>query len=172
MNRFPLLVWPVLALALLLLLMGLGHWEWQDILLGTLGAVSVFAAALYLATRGHDEEGRPRPRRMGFALGAIAAFYVVCAAAGAVAGSTYAVIAVLAGLVPAAAALLLIATMRSKSAAGSHGTHDATRATSDDGAPGIGMDHETPLGDTSEHSDAERVAEPDRRFERRSDVAR
>jgi MFS family permease len=36
----------------------------------------------------------------------------------------------------------------------------------DDGAPGIGMDHDTPLGDTTEHSDTERVAQPDRRFER------
>ena len=29
------------------------------------------------------------------------------------------------------------------------------------------MDPETPLGDTTEHSDAERVAQPDLRFERR-----
>ena len=31
------------------------------------------------------------------------------------------------------------------------------------GAPGIGTDTATPLGDTSEHSTAERVARPDRR---------
>jgi hypothetical protein len=76
------------------------------------------------------------------------------------------VIALLAGLIPASAALLLLATMRSKTAAGTTVPQDETRADGDDGAPGIGMDHETPLGDTTEHSDAERVAQPDRRFER------
>jgi hypothetical protein len=64
-----------------------------------------------------------------------------------------------------AAVLILFATARSKTAAGEAGPRDLTRADADDAAPGIGMDRETPLGDTTEHSDAERVAE-ERRFGR------
>jgi peptidoglycan/LPS O-acetylase OafA/YrhL len=172
MKRYAPLVWPLMTLAFLFLLMGLGHWEWEEILLGTLGALGVFGIAAYVSTRGHDEEGRPRPPRMGLALGGIAAFYLVCAAVAAIADPTYAVIALLVGLIPAAAALLLMASMRSKTAAGRNRPQDATRAAGDDAMPGIGMDHATPLGDTSEHSDAERVAQPDRRFERRRSDAK
>lgn len=171
MRRFPPLAWPAMTLAFLFILMGLSQWHWEEILLGTLGALGVFGVAAYLSTRGHDEEGRPRPPRMGYAMAGIAVFYLVTAAAGAIADPTYAVIALLVALVPASAALLLLATMRSKTAAGTAGPRDQSRTASDDAVPGIGMDHETPLGDTTEHSDAERVGKPDRRFERsRSDV--
>jgi hypothetical protein len=173
MRRFPPMVWPVMTLGFLFALMGLSHWHWEEILLGTVGALGVFAVAAYLSTRGHDEEGRPRPPRMGLAMAGIAAFYLVSAGVAAIADPTYAVIALLAGLVPASAALLLMATMRSKTAAGAGPPEDETSAAADDDVPGIGMDHETPLGDTTEHSDAERVAQPDRRFERRrTDVRR
>jgi hypothetical protein len=103
---------------------------------------------------------------MGLVLGGIAAFYLVCAGAAAIADPTYAVVALLPGLILASAALLLVARMRSKSVAGTGGSQDAARAASDDAAPGIGIDRETPLGDTSEHSDAERVAKPGRRLDR------
>jgi hypothetical protein len=166
MKRFPALIWPLMSLAFILILMGLSHWQWEEIVLGTLGALGVFGAAAYLSTRGHDQEGRPRPPRMGLAMGGIAAFYLLSAAAAAIADAKYAVLALLAGLIPASAALLLIATMRSKTAAGTTRPEDEQRATADDGAPGIGMDHETPLGDTTEHSHAERVAQPDGRLER------
>jgi len=62
----------------------------------------------------------------------IAAFYFISAAAGAIADRIYAVIALLAALIPASAALLLFATMRSKTAAG--GPED--ESTKDDGVPG------------------------------------
>jgi hypothetical protein len=102
MKRFPALIWPLMSLALPLILMGLSHWQWEEIVLGTLGALGVFGAAAYLSTRGHDQEGRPRPPRMGLAMGGIAAF----------------------------------------------------------------------LGDTTEHSHAERVAQPDGRFERQGQNTR
>ena len=81
----------------------------------------------------------------------LAAFYVVCAAAAAVAGGEYVLITLLVALVPIALVLLLFAVARGKT------------ANAADGAPGIGTDTATPLGDTSEHSTAERVAQPDRR---------
>ena len=80
--------------------------------------------------------------------------------AAAIADPSYALAALLAGFVLALAATLLVGLMRSKSVAGTGGSQDASRAASDDAAPGIGIDRETPLGDTSEHSDAERVAKP------------
>jgi hypothetical protein len=50
----------------------------------------------------------------------------------------------------------MVATVRSKTVAtGRGGARDVSPAASDDGFPGIGMDRESPLGDTSEHSDAE-----------------
>jgi hypothetical protein len=172
MKRFPPMIWPLMSLAFLFILMGLSHWHRDEILLGTVGALGVFGIAAYLSTRGHDEDGRPRPPRMGLAIAGVAAFYIVCAGAAAIADPTYAVIALLAGLVPASAVLLLIATMRAKTAATSDRPEDLSRADHGDGAPGIGMDLETPLGDTTEHSDAERVAQPDTRFERGGSGAR
>ena len=76
----------------------------------------MLGVAAYLSTRGHDEEGWPRPPRMGLALGGIAAFYLVSAGAASIAGAKYGAIALLAGVVPASAATLLIATMRAKTA--------------------------------------------------------
>ena len=49
---------------------------------------------------------------MGLALGGIAAFYLVSAGAASIAGARHGAIALLAGVVPAPAAMLLIATMR------------------------------------------------------------
>jgi hypothetical protein len=65
----------------------------------------------------------------------------------------YVLAAAAAALIPVTAAALIVATARKKAAADSD--HE-------DPFPGIGPDDDTPLGDTSEHSDAERV-EPERR---------
>jgi hypothetical protein len=75
------------------------------------------------------------------------------------------IIALLAALVPASAASLIVATARSKTRPDAARPVDESPAADDDPTPGIGFDSETPLGDTPEHSDAERVARPDRRFE-------
>lgn len=104
-------------------------------------------------------------------LPATTAFYVLCAAA-AIAGGRYVLAALGAAVIPLTAAALLVATGRSKTV-GSHARRQEVDADADDATfPGIGMDDATPLGDTSEHSDAERVAQPDRRFGRGARHAR
>jgi hypothetical protein len=160
MRRWPPIIWPIMSLSSLLILMGLSQWEWDALGLGIAGAVGVFAIALYLATRAWDD--KPKPRWFGLAIGGVAAFYAICAAAAAVADPTYAVIALLAGLIPASALLLLIATMRAMTEGDEEHRVDRTGEAIEQ-PPGIGMDDETPLGDTPEHSDAERVARPERR---------
>jgi hypothetical protein len=96
-------------------------------------------------------------RTARWALIAVGVFYILCAAAAAFAGAQYVLITLLVALIPASGALLLIARSRSKA-------RTASGADGRDAAPGIGFDSETPLGDTSEHSTAERVGRPDRRF--------
>jgi hypothetical protein len=152
-----------MSISSLLILMGLSEWKWDALGLGIAGAVGVFAIALYLATRRWDD--RPRPRRFGLAIAGVVAFYLICAAAAAVADPTYAVIALLAGLIPASAVLLLAATMRAMTEGDEGHRVDPTSEASEQPAPGIGMDDDTPLGDTPEHSDAERIAtQEERRF--------
>jgi hypothetical protein len=80
-------------------------------------------------------------------LGALAAGYLVAFAAAALNGAEYLGIAVLAALIPTSALLLLIATV------GPEG-HSPAGGGEDDPAPGIGLDDETPVGDTPEHSEA------------------
>lgn len=81
----------------------------------------------------------------------LAAFYVVCAAAAALAGGEYVLITLLVALIPTVLVLLLFTVARGRT------------ANAGDGSPGIGTDTRTPLGDTSEHSTAERVAQPNGR---------
>jgi hypothetical protein len=64
----------------------------------------------------------------------------------------------LASLIPYSAALLLVATARSKTVEAEGERRDASADADRDPWPGIGADDSTPLGDTPEHSDAERVA--------------
>jgi hypothetical protein len=97
-------------------------------------------------------------------------FYVVCAATALLAGEIYAIAAVGAGLIPLTAVTLITATARAKTVGDDAARRDATSAEHTDPFPGIGVDDTTPLGDTPEHSDAERVAKPDPRLERRLEV--
>jgi hypothetical protein len=125
----------------------------------------VFALAIYLATVAYKD--RPVPDAFKWLVGLLAAFYLVAAAAGALAGGKYAVAAMLAALIPLSAVLVLMATVRAKTVTGQDGgAVETTRRASRDPFPGIGADDETPLGDTTEHSDAERVAQPDPRLRR------
>ena len=71
------------------------------------------------------------------------------------AGGGYALAALAASLIPLTAGALLIATTRTKSVRADR-MRDAAVADRKDPFPGIGMDDDTPLGDTPEHSDAER----------------
>ena len=147
-----------MSFASLLLLMGLGSWDPVALILGIAIAVTVFATSLFVATRRLRD--RPAPG-LGWLMGALGAFYAIAAIVAATAGAEYAVAAMLASLIPYSAALLLYATARSKTEEEEVRRRD-TSAEDLDPWPGIGVDDETPLGDTPEHSEEERVATPRR----------
>jgi drug/metabolite transporter (DMT)-like permease len=157
MRTWPPLLWPAMSIASLLVLMGLGPWNPTTLILGVVLILAVFAASAYSALSGGR---RPVPDGFKWIMAVLALFYVVVAVAAAFAGTRYVPAALLASLIPFSAAFLLLAMTRQKS-------HTASSVSNRDGTPGIGMDDGTPLGDTPEHSDAERVARPDRRFKRR-----
>jgi hypothetical protein len=98
-------------------------------------------------------------RAVAWLVPATLVFYVICAIAASLTGGAYAVAAMVAGLIPLTAVALLTATARAKTAWDGDGLGDRSAA-SDDPFPGIGADSATPLGDTPEHSTAERVAQP------------
>jgi uncharacterized membrane protein YhaH (DUF805 family) len=158
MRRWPPIVWPAMSFASLLLLMGLGSWDPVALFLGIAIAVGVFAASLFVATRRLRD--RPAPG-LGWLLGALGAFYAIAAIVAATAGPEYAVAAMLASLIPCSAARLLFATARSKTEEDEGRRRDAS-ADDLDSWPGIGVDDATPLGDTPEHSEDERVSTPRR----------
>ena len=153
-----------MSFASLLLLMGLGSWDPVALILGTAIAVAVFAASLCVSKR--RLRGRPRPPGFAWMMASLAAFYAIAAAVAATLGPAYAVAAMLATLIPYSAVLLLVATTRSKTVEAGGRRHDPSAAADQDSWPGIGVDA-TPLGDTAEHSDEERVATPDQRPRRR-----
>jgi peptidoglycan/LPS O-acetylase OafA/YrhL len=154
MRRWPPAVWLCIFCGSLLVLLGVGgDWNPQAFIPGALLMLAGFGASLYLAYG--ERRRRPRARGVPWLVPATALFYIVAAAAAALAGGKYVIAALGASIVPLTAAALLVATTRSKPAGGD--------TEHEDPYPGIGPDDDTPLGDTSEHSDAERVAEPDRR---------
>jgi hypothetical protein len=145
-KKWPPIIWPAMAVASLLILMGLGGGQTWALVSGVALEVLVLAAGAYLAF--FAWRGRSWPGWAKVLLACIALFYVVTGAATAFSGAKYLGVALLAAMIPTAAALLLLATVRAKSAPGA-GAHR-----SDDPHPGIGVDDETPVGDTREHSDA------------------
>jgi hypothetical protein len=158
----------MVAAGSLLLLVGYNgpHLSIPALILGGILVVGAVVIAFALAFGRWGD--RPSATGVAWMIPATLVFYVICAIAGGVAsGAKYAVAALVAGLIPLTAATLLTATTRSKTVAGDGGREETTADEHRDPFPGVGMDDATPLGDTPEHSDAERVAEPDRRFERR-----
>ena len=143
MRRWPPLIWILIAVGSLFVTRGaVGEFNAGALIGGALLILIGFALALYLALSKHTG---PRPRSAVFAVAGCAAIYIVLAAAASVAGSEYSLAALAAGVIPLTAVSLIVATVRLKTA---HGDAD------DDPVPGLSLDDETPLGDTSEHSDA------------------
>ena len=150
-----------MAFASLLILMGLGSDEEWALVSDVVIEVGVFLAAAYLAYRpGAAGRGRRGPRRRS----AVSRFfYLVAGAVAAVAGSEYL------GAVGAGGA----ASRRPRCCSCSppcaprstHEDGDVTAHDADDCFPGIGIDAETPVGSTRDHSDAHEGApvEPPRR---------
>lgn len=167
MTRWPPIVWVLVSVGSLLALIGYNGAELnpQALIPGVVLIVAAVALAFFLTFGrwGH----RPHPRGVSWLIPATVVFYVVCAATALLAGESYAIAAVGAGLIPLTAVTLITATARAKTVGDDAARRDATSAEHTDPFPGIGVDDTTPLGDTPEHSDAERVAKPDPRLERR-----
>jgi hypothetical protein len=150
-EGWPPILWLTVLVASLLLLMAGSSDKpvlfWTGLALALIG----FAAALYLAFA--PWPGHPLPRGMVWTMGAGVAFYAIIAAAGAIIDADLGVAALLAGIVPLTALGLILATIRAKTFETEDGVVDAAREDSDDPRPGIGLDRETPLGDTPELPD-------------------
>jgi len=103
-SRWPPIVWPLMSLASLFLLMGLSRWDTTALVLGIALALIGFALALFVAHR------RFRDRRtLRRALLALALFYAINAALAALADPIYALVALGAAVIPAAALALTLA---------------------------------------------------------------
>lgn len=165
MTRWPPILWICIFAGSLLLLNGWDGAETnpQSLIPGIVLVVGAAGASLWLAL-GHRRD-RP-PTGTAWLVAGTVVFYLLCAGAAMAAGGAYAIAAMAAGLIPLTAAALLSAASRVKTVSRGDHRDDASAAASDDPFPGIGGDDATPLGDTSEHSDAERVARPGDRFGR------
>jgi hypothetical protein len=170
MTRWPPILWLLISVGSLFLLVGYNGEDFNPAALvagAVLIAVAV-AGAFWLAFGRWGD--RPQVAGVSWLIPATMVFYVLCAAAGSIEGGKYAGAALAAGLIPLTAVTLLTATARAKTTGGDDARVETTRAAARDPFPGIGADDETALGDTTEHSDAERVARPDDRFERRGNT--
>jgi hypothetical protein len=137
--------------SLLILMGGSGKTDTRLLVAGSVLAVAGLGAALYLALGRWP--GRPRPPEVRWAIGGVVLFYALMALAAATAGPAYGFAGLAAGVFPITALALLVATTRAKTAASPEGRlRDASAEADEDPYPGIGLDADTPLGDTPEHS--------------------
>lgn len=149
LQSWPPAVWLLVYISSLLVLMGGQR--------GDLGVVGLsllliaFGIAIYLAIR--PLPGRAPPKGFGPLMAGLAGFYLITAVAAANLGADYALAALLAGTVPATAAVLTYATARRKTRVTEDG-HLVDESVEDDSPfPGIGFDDQTPLGDSPELHD-------------------
>jgi lysylphosphatidylglycerol synthetase-like protein (DUF2156 family) len=137
LERWPPAAWLAVAIASLLILMG-GRGRWDLLAAGMALALIVAIVAVYLAIG--RRPARPRPRWFSWALGGVAAFYVVCAVVASLADPLYAIAALAAGLIPLTAVALLLATLRSKTVEQDGTIKDTSVDDHEDPRPGIGLD--------------------------------
>jgi hypothetical protein len=166
MHRWPPALWVLVFVGSLLVLEGYNGADFnpQALVPGIVLILGALGLSCYLALGRRRD--RPMPRGVAWLIPATAAFYLLCALVALLTGGAYAIAALAAGLIPFTAATLITATARAKTSVDGE-RRDATSSEHTDPFPGIGADDATPLGDTPEHSDAERVAAPDRRPPRR-----
>ena len=168
MSRWPPLVWLCIALGALIMIVGVGgNRDAEAFIPGVLIVLLGFGLSLYLAY-GRTRD-RPSAQGVSWLIPATAVFFVLAGAFAALSGGKYVIAAVGVSLIPLSAVALIVATTRAKTAGDGGGRREQTAADGDDPFPGMGMDDATPLGDTTEHSEAERVAQPDDRPWRRDD---
>jgi hypothetical protein len=120
-------------------------------------ALVVCGVSLYLALEHWPD--RPRPAIVVWAIAGVVVFYVLVGLAASAAGVEYGLVGVAAGVIPLSAVALLLATMRSRTAESVGRLRDDSGDPDADPAPGLGMDDQTPLGDTPDHPDS--FDEPD-----------
>jgi len=164
-TRWPPIVWLLVCIGSLLVLMG-SSGSAVD-LRALIPGIVLIAGALELSLLMAFGTSRSRPRGTGVSwlIPATVAFYVLCTVAASAAGGAYAVAALAAGLIPLTAVTLITATARARTESAGGVRRDTAAAEHADPFPGLGIDDGTPLGDTPEHSEAERVGKPDRRFQ-------
>jgi hypothetical protein len=150
--RWPPWVWLLVYVGSLLVLMGSQRW---DLMIAGIALVSsAFLLAVYLAQR----PGRSRAPAAIYrwAMVGLATFYGGLAIVALVLlGPAYALAVLLGGLIPATAISLLFATVRQRTVAAERSLEDRSADDEDEQLPGVGMDDDTPLGDTSELSDVQ-----------------
>ena len=162
MSRWPPVIWLLIPLGGLLAAVGVGgNRDAGSFVPGLVCVLLGLGLSLYLAYG--RMSNRPSARGVSWLLPAVAVFYLVAAAAAALSGGKYVIAALGVSIIPLTAVALTVASTRSKTAADDDGRHETSAEGGDDPFPAMGMDDATPLGDTSEHSDAERVATPDDR---------
>jgi hypothetical protein len=160
--RWPALIWPGMSLASLYILIGTsGRWRPGAFAAGAVLALIVFGVSLYLATR--PWPGGHRPRRVYMAMAGLGLWYIALAVAAGLAGPWYAVAGLAASLIPLSAFAIMVAVARQKTGVAEDGRLVDLSAEDDSPFPGIGIDEETPPGDTPERSE---IKERQRRFER------
>jgi hypothetical protein len=152
MTRWPPLVWLMISVGSLFLLVGYDGHDFNPpaFVLGLLLIVGACAISFALAFGRFGD--RPRPTGVAWLIPLTIVFYLLCAGAAMIAGGKYGIAAVLAGLIPLTAATLLTATARAKTVGSDRAPRDVSAVEDTDPYPGIGMDSETPLGDTPEHA--------------------
>jgi hypothetical protein len=171
MRRWPPIIWLFTFASSLFILNGADTTYRPALLVpGIALAVLGLGLAVYTAYGHYDD--RPAATGLAWLLPATAGWYLLSAIAASTAGTQYALAAIAAGMIPMTASAILIATARAKTVASGHRPVDVTPVADDDPFPGLGIDDRTPLGDTPEHSDAERVARPDPRLQRRERARR
>jgi hypothetical protein len=153
LRRWPPLLWiPIFVGSELILNGGNGKIDPVQIAVGAVLIVASFVLGLKLLAE--RRPGRPRPGIAWLLLGGVVAFYVLAAlVAGAFNGAGYTIAVLLAGIVPATAVVLAMATVREKTIAEGGRVRDAKAEDHDDPYPGLGMDDDTPLGDTPDAHD-------------------
>lgn len=148
MKRWPAVLWLPVYVASELILLG-SHHRWGLLAAGGALALIALLSSLWLALR---EDGHPRPRWFYWVIGGVALCYVPSAVAASTLGVEWAAGALAAAIIPMTAVSLLLAIVRGKTGVTETGLQDMS-GDADDTAPGIGMDDETPLGDTNQHSE-------------------
>jgi hypothetical protein len=150
-QRWPPILWLGIYLGSLFILVDSRAWWMYPI--GAVGVLGAFIFAVRMATK--PEPNRPLTRGTLLALAGVGIFYAICAVVASTAGWQYGLVAAVAGTLPGTAVALIVAGARRKTRAGDDRLLDESRDRHDDPYPAIGMDDETPVGTTTEHSDAE-----------------